>query len=53
MADHLRKGEVGDWRQHCEPHPELLEAFEAAFAQEMRGCAGRRWDCGGGKVMAV
>ena len=53
LADHLRKGEVGDWRQHFEPHPELLEAFEAAFAQGMRGCAGRRWDCGGGKAMAV
>ena len=53
LADHLRKGEVGDWRQHCEPHPELLEAFEAVFAREMRGCAGRQWDCGGGKVMAV
>jgi hypothetical protein len=53
LADHLRKGEVGDWRPHCEPHPELLEAFEAAFAREMHGCAGRRWDCGGGRAMAV
>ena len=53
LADHLRKGEVGDWRTHFEPYPELLEAFEAAFAREMRGCAGRRWDCGGGKVMIV
>ena len=53
LADHLRKGEVGDWRTHFEPYPELLEAFEAAFAREMRGCAGRRWDCGGGKVMTV
>jgi hypothetical protein len=53
LADHLRKGEVGDWRPHFEPYPELLEAFEAAFAREMRGCAGRRWDCGGGKVMTV
>ena len=53
LADHLRKGEVGDWRTHFEPYPELLDAFEAAFAREMRGCAGRRWDCGGGKVMTV
>ena len=53
IHDHLRKGEVGDWRTHFEPYPELLDAFEAAFAREMRGCAGRRWDCGGGKVMTL
>ena len=31
LADHLRKGEVGDWRTHFEPYPELLDAeFQVA-----------------------
>lgn len=54
LADHLRKGEIGDWRRHFDPYPGLLAAFEEAFADSCMGtCNGREWDCGEGQLMVT
>ena len=54
LADHLRKGEIGDWRRHFDPYPGLLAAFEEAFADScMSTCNGREWDCGEGQLMVT
>ena len=51
LADHLRKGKVGDWRAHFGPFPEVLQRFEVAVGDAMRG-TGLRYELGGGSFLA-
>ena len=45
-SDHLRKGGVGDWRNHFTP--ELEQQFRQTFAARMKG-TGLRFDLGEGE----
>ena len=51
LADHLRKGKVGDWRAHFGPFPDVLQRFEVAVGDAMRG-TGLRYELGGGSFLA-
>lgn len=47
-VDHLRKGDVGDWRNHFSPT--LSRQFDAEFARHFAG-TGLEYDLGGGETL--